>query len=294
MSQTAELEACRHEKRCLEQSQRAAETDMFEEERAALIDQLNELQRSNNKTSREYDKALRQVKDRVVAVHHYFFGQTPCIEACSLTHSKNPTDCERLLEATHAHLDSLVELTDRSKEKLAAGTEELLSELDSRVNDSMRLLSTKLRLADSKVEKLSSLTLSTLSTLAAKNAKLRHSVDCLVEEKALRLEAQKRLEAEATRQAQSQARLLSIEAVMRGVVQACEGVSAVYSKLLQQAAGPAAAGDPDARKIEDGRAALARYMHVSAMERLGEVRSLASELLVRSGSPRASASGSYK
>lgn len=261
---------------------------MFEEERAALIDQLNELQRSNNKTSREYDKALRLVKERLLAVHDYFFGQAHRKEACSNKQPKHFSDCERLLDSIHTHVDSLVENFDQSKERLTAATEELLSELDSRMNDSLKLLSTKVRLAESRVEKLSALTRSMLTTVGAKNAKLRHTIDYLLEEKSRRLEEDKRIEAEAASLAKTQATLLSIETVMRGVVQACEGASAVYSKVLQQAA----TTDADARKIEDGRMALARYMHESAMGRLAEVRLLAGRVLGAGDSPRTSAESS--
>ena len=261
----------------LEQTHLAEEADMFEQERIALIDQLNELQRANNKTSREYDKSLRQVKERVVAVHDYFFGKTAKKEACPSKQSKNPTDCERLADSIHAHLDSLVENIDQSKEKLTEATEDLLQELDSRLNDSMKLLSSKLRLTEARLEKLSQLAVSTISSVAAKNARLKQSLEHLQEEKARRLEEEKRLRVESERLAKTQATLLSVDSVMRSVASTCEGVSAVYAKLLQQSC--PASSDADSRKIEEGRSSLARYMHDSAMDRLAEVRSLASSLV---------------
>lgn len=293
ITETRELGECRREFASLARNQQEADSDPFEEERTALIDQLNELQRTNNKMSREHDKSLRQLKDRMVAVHAYFFGQSPQTETGTSKQGKSSTECERQVELMHSCLDSLVEKIDESKERLTEATEDLLSEMDSRVNDSMKLLSTKVRLIESRVERLATLTRSALSAVSAKNSKLKQTVDLLVEERSRRAEEEKRVEAESVQLAQRQATLLSIDAVMRGVVKACDGISAVFSKMLQQAPGPATtAADPDSKKIEEGRAALARYMHETAMGRLAEVRALAGRLAGAQESPRGSVDSS--
>jgi hypothetical protein len=264
---------------------------MFEQERMALIDQLNELQRASNKSAREYEKALRQVKERAVSVHEYFFGKTLEKETSSGKQSKTSTDCERQVDSIHSCFDSLVEKIDESKEKLLEATQQLLFEMDSQINDSMKLLSTKVRLAESRIEKLAQLARSALSAVQAKNAKLKQTVDHLVEERARRVEEEKKLRVEAEQFAKTHEMLLSIDTVMRGVSKSCEAISGVYSKILQQSSS-ACAADADARKIEEGRTGLARYMHDSAMDRLAEVQALASRLAGSLESPRTSVDSS--